>query len=581
MNSRLAHQLLAPLLVTFLAIVFFPGCPGDAENRSNDLPIPVPGVDENATGNLASDTTQGTTIRFVGDPVTEKIERRAAGDAPQTTPDVVAAAAGQSAAKDSSDGHSAERGHGKYSQKDPAHFEERNGRIFVGWEKPKLAIVFTGMLDGYIEPCGCAGLDNQLGGLSRRHTLIEQRRADGWPMVLLDLGGLVRRLGPQSTIKYQRAIDALKTMRYQAIGFGLRDLMLPTEELLVTLPQDGKSLFLCANVSSIFDEDYGLRAPYRIIEAGGFRLGVTSVLGSTYGKKLQNPDFTFVEPAKALPAVVQKLKAAKCDTLLLLANSTMDEAKQLTQQFTDFDYVAVASDSDPPADQPEPIKDTSTRLIDLGHKGMYLGVLAFFDNPQQPVRYQRVPLDGRFPDSKAMLAMMAAYQEQLKELGWAGLGLRPNPHPEGRKYVGSETCGECHTDAYDVWKETPHAHATETLVKLPTPRHHDPECISCHVVGWDPQGYFPVATGYVSLEKTPELRTVGCENCHGPGHDHVAAESGDVELEDDQIEALRAGMIQTYEDARKTGCLRCHDLDNSPDFDFDTYWPKVEHKGKN
>ena len=24
-------------------------------------------------------------------------------------------------------------------------------------------------------------------------------------------------------------------------------------------------------------------------------------------------------------------------------------------------------------------------------------------------------------------------------------------------------------------------------------------------------------------------------------------------------------------------CLECHDLDNSPQFDFDTYWPQVEH----
>jgi len=23
--------------------------------------------------------------------------------------------------------------------------------------------------------------------------------------------------------------------------------------------------------------------------------------------------------------------------------------------------------------------------------------------------------------------------------------------------------------------------------------------------------------------------------------------------------------------------LECHDLDNSPQFDFDTYWPQVEH----
>ena len=24
-------------------------------------------------------------------------------------------------------------------------------------------------------------------------------------------------------------------------------------------------------------------------------------------------------------------------------------------------------------------------------------------------------------------------------------------------------------------------------------------------------------------------------------------------------------------------CLECHDLDNSPKFDFDEYWPEVEH----
>jgi hypothetical protein len=24
-------------------------------------------------------------------------------------------------------------------------------------------------------------------------------------------------------------------------------------------------------------------------------------------------------------------------------------------------------------------------------------------------------------------------------------------------------------------------------------------------------------------------------------------------------------------------CLECHDLDNSPEFDFDEYWPSVAH----
>ena len=27
-------------------------------------------------------------------------------------------------------------------------------------------------------------------------------------------------------------------------------------------------------------------------------------------------------------------------------------------------------------------------------------------------------------------------------------------------------------------------------------------------------------------------------------------------------------------------CLQCHDEDNSPEFDFQLYWPKVKHTGK-
>ena len=27
-------------------------------------------------------------------------------------------------------------------------------------------------------------------------------------------------------------------------------------------------------------------------------------------------------------------------------------------------------------------------------------------------------------------------------------------------------------------------------------------------------------------------------------------------------------------------CIQCHDDDNSLNFKFETYWPKVEHKGK-
>ena len=146
-------------------------------------------------------------------------------------------------------------------------------------------------------------------------------------------------------------------------------------------------------------------------------------------------------------------------------------------------------------------------MIQAGTKGMYAGVVGIFKDAEEKLRYQRIPLDDRFEDSREMLDLLASYQDKLKEQGLAGLGLSPVAHPSGRTYVGSETCGDCHSQAYEKWLSTPHSHATQSISE-PTqraeiPRHHDPECISCHVTGWDPQRYIPYESGYLDLETSP------------------------------------------------------------------------------
>ena len=454
---------------------------------------------------------------------------------------------------------------------------EQNGAIFKDWPEPKLALVLTGEQLGYIEPCGCAGLENQMGGLRRRDTFLKQLEKQGWPVIALDNGGLVRRFGIESEIKYRKTAEGLKLMDYKAVGFGTEDLKLPAGALLTALAD--ADIVISAN-ATLFDAAFDVPVPFRIAEAGGIKVGITAVLGDSLQRQVSNKEVVFKPAKKALEEVVPKLKKEKCDLYVLLCYAGLDETTELVKAFDPLFNVAVmAHGADEPPHESKKIKGTKTLLVEVGHKGMYAITLGFYDN-KTPVRYQRVPLDHRFADSAEMDKLMVDYQDELKALveqGWSGLGLREAPHPGGA-FVGSKRCADCHDKEYAIWKETPHAHATQTLTRAKPPRQFDPECISCHSTGWNPQEFFPYKSGYQSLKATPLLAGSGCENCHGPGAAHVAAENGDDKALQRKLRAMlgRTATGATKE-AQRDSCMRCHDIDNSPKFDFDTYWQKVKH----
>ena len=463
-----------------------------------------------------------------------------------------------------------------------------NGPIFEDWPQPKIAVVITGEQHGYIEPCGCAGLDNQKGGLKRRHTLLEQLREKGWPVVALDVGGLVRRFGLQEEIKYETSIRALETMGYSAVGLGPDDLRLPPEIVISTdanLEEESPLRFVSANVGLFgFDETLP-PVSHRVVEVGGVRVGVTSILGAEYQERVDSDEIELGDPAEYIEKVLPQLRD-EADLLVLLSHGTADESRALAERFADFDIVATAGGAEEPPRDAEAIGDGKTWLVEMGHKGMYAAVVGLFDDEDHWRRYQRVPLDSRFEDSADIQQMFIEYQRRLETEGFGGLGLTPGPHPRGQgaddaalgTFAGSSSCQECHPTAYGIWSKTGHAHATETLTKLDPPRQFDPECISCHATGWNPQEYVPYESGYVGMEETPEMVSNGCENCHGPGKAHVDAERTKDDLA--AMHKLRQSMQLTAATAETMVCARCHDHDNSPEFDFARYWRKIEHRGK-
>jgi nitrate reductase cytochrome c-type subunit len=456
------------------------------------------------------------------------------------------------------------------------------------WPTPDLALVVTGQQHGYIEPCGCTGLDRQKGGVARRFTLLRELREQGWNLLPVDGGNQVRRFGRQAEVKLQQTVKALQAMDYQAVGFGPDDLRLGVAELLSVAASDPDAgqaaMYVSANVVLI---DPSLMPKSKLIERNGTKVGITSVLDPD-ALEVATSDEILVEPAvESTRKALAELNAAAPNFKVLMFFGKEEAGHELARQVPGFDLLVVAGGYGEPTYRAEPIEGSETKMIVTGNKAMYVGLVGIFAG--QPFKYARVELSDEYEDAPEMRKLMKEYQDQLRQLGLGELGLLPPiPHSSGHKFVGSAKCGECHTTAYEIWEGTPHAEATEHIIRPPqergdVARHFDPECISCHVTGWNPQEYYPYASGYLSLEESEHLTGNGCEGCHGPGSEHVAAEQGDVTVADELRNQFRESMKLPLERARDK-CMECHDLDNSPDFHEenafeDVYWPQVEHEG--
>lgn len=100
---------------------------------------------------------------------------------------------------------------------------------------------------------------------------------------------------------------------------------------------------------------------------------------------------------------------------------------------------------------------------------------------------------------------------------------------DGSTFIGSEACRECHEAEYESFMENAKkAKSFESIKKMKkklTPEEYR-GCFECHTTGYGQKG------GFVSEEKTPELKNAGCEVCHGPGSRHAESEDPDFILSD-------------------------------------------------
>jgi hypothetical protein len=113
------------------------------------------------------------------------------------------------------------------------------------------------------------------------------------------------------------------------------------------------------------------------------------------------------------------------------------------------------------------------------------------------------------------------------------------------QYVGWKTCVACHAEISQLWSQTRHANAYDSLLNS---RQQDlPACLQCHVVGYGETG------GFLDQELTLELAGVQCESCHGSGKGHIDAPDG---------------MHDIIRSPTEKDCRTCHTTGQDPHFDF-------------
>ena len=451
-------------------------------------------------------------------------------------------------------------------------------RLLADWPEPAAVLLISGQMDGYLEPCGCT--EGQQGGLIRRLDFVERLQGQGWPLGLIDLGGLVKdpaaaRGGfDQARLKFGIALKALVTMDYDAIALSAEDLKVGVSEafgqFLNNLGEHTK--ILAANVTPGPGYE-SLVQTSRIIKAGPLKLGVTAVLSPESIARLSDPDLEEVlpeiqPPEEILGKVLAELEPVS-DHQVLMVQAPPEEAKRLALAYPGFEVVVATSPfADPLEREPLLLNDGKTMLVQVGRKGKSMGAVGFFPDPTPAMRFHLVSLNGRFngPGTAVKRVIEDEFREGLKAAGIVESFPKHDfvSGAPGATYVGAETCKRCHPNTFMKWSTTKHAQAFEALLHDPKPNViYDAECVTCHTTG------FEYTSGYRSVEATPHLRGNQCENCHGPASRHIA--------EPDNLEFRNLLRITADQADKSRTCIRCHDEDNSPKFDFTTYWSQVVH----
>ncbi|HBG93227.1 MAG: hypothetical protein A2X54_04670 [Nitrospirae bacterium GWF2_44_13] len=327
-----------------------------------------------------------------------------------------------------------------------------------------LNIVYTGGVNGELEPCGCSP-KTDFGGVARRAGYLAEHRKMLSPYILIDSGNFIDKDTPQGRLKAEAMLKAFSIMKYDAVAF------LKMEK----------------------------EFPYSFF-SGLLKKNKIPVISDMPQYK---QSISIKREAFAVNVSVNPMNYQKGKLNILLTDKPVSEIKDLKG----WDVIILSSGEI----LEEPLKVNGTIIVSGYPKGERLGILTLQFDSGGEVLESKHKWQALGKDIKEDINVRKALKEY--DAGVAGL-LKDDSKPLAKmSYLGSSKCGECHQPFVESWKKTRHAGAFSSLERVG--KSGDPECIKCHTAGFGEKG------GFYNAKKTPMLTNVQCEACHGPGGEHL------------------------------------------------------------
>jgi len=383
-----------------------------------------------------------------------------------------------------------------------------------------ITVFLTGNELGELKPCGCSG--GQLGGFDRRAAILNsaprQRR------LLVDAGSFVAGDAEQDLIKFNIVIRAFDLLDYDVVNLTEKDIEIARN---LGLLSSISSLFSIISAQQVADGN----VPAKFTRQLPLRNETVAVTVAAFDAKSA--------PIEQIDRLFADGTAQRAYNILVLNSCDSGVIGTIAKSAPAVDCLVCPADSDEPRIISEP--NSRPLTFSVGRFGRYVCRLQITKAAEGKLKldFQSLPVQEKLLQEPALVGLYKDYQQLVKEHNLVQKYPRFSL-AEGLKFVGSESCRSCHQYEYQQWRTTAHAHAYATLEKVGS--QYDPECVLCHVVGMEYE------SGFISQEQTAHLKDVGCENCHGPGSEHVKT----------------LGKLKTA--GPKSTCLNCHTPEKSTEY---------------